>query len=271
MSEVYDLRRLLYEKAKFYDLIGKSKVMIDIYQQIKEVAKVDWTVLIEGETGTGKELVARAIHYSSPRSDKPFIAVNCAGLTDSLLSSQLFGHKRGAFTGAFEENKGVFESADGGTILLDEIGDVSMNVQTNLLRVLEEREITRLGESIARKVNVRVLASTNLDLKEQMTKGNFRQDLLYRIRVARIKLPPLREHREDIPILTESFLSQSRSATGKTIQDISSDAIRMMLEYNWPGNIRELKSAIEYAVIHCKESIIHPDDLPPEIFASIID
>ncbi len=268
MSEVYDLRLLLDEKAQFHNLIGKSKSMMDIYQKIKDVSGVQWTVLIEGETGTGKELVARAIHFSSHRKEQPFIAVNCAGLTDSLLSSQLFGHKKGAFTGAIQDSKGVFEAAHGGTILLDEVGDISMNVQTNLLRVLEDHEITRVGESTSRKIDVRVLASTNLDLNEQVLKGSFRQDLLYRIRVARIKLPPLREHREDIPLLAEAFLSQSRAVTGKSIEGISTEAMRLMLEYFWPGNVREIKSAIEYAVIHCKGSLIKVDDLPPEIITS---
>jgi PAS domain S-box-containing protein len=265
MSEIYDLRRMLEEKAQFHDLVGKSKPMQSIYKRIQEVSKVDWTVLIEGETGTGKELVARAIHYSSHRKSKPFIAVNCAGLTDSLLTSQLFGHKRGSFTGAVQDHKGLFEVANGGTLFLDEIGDISRSMQTSLLRVLEEKEITALGESRARKIDVRILASTHRDLSEEAEKGNFRPDLLYRIRVARIKLPPLRERREDIPLLVGAFLSQSRAATGKPVEDISGEAMRILLEYEWPGNVRELKSAMDVATLHCGGPMIQPEDLPPEI------
>ncbi|MCB1155785.1 sigma-54 factor interaction domain-containing protein, partial [bacterium] len=177
-----------------------------VFQQIRDIAQVDWTALIDGETGTGKELVARAIHDASHRRDRPFVAVNCAGLTDSLLSSQLFGHRRGAFTGAVNDQVGLFEAADGGTIFLDEIGDISKNVQTSLLRVLEEREITRLGESTVRRIDVRVIAATNRDLAEEVARGAFRADLLYRIRVARVRLPRLADRREDIPLLVASFL-----------------------------------------------------------------
>jgi PAS domain S-box-containing protein len=265
MSEIYDLRRMLEDKAKFHDLVGKSKPMQAIYQRIQEVSKVDWTALIEGQTGTGKELVARAIHFSSHRGKKPFIAVNCAGLDDSLLTSQLFGHKRGAFTGAVEDHKGFFEVAHGGTLLLDEIGDISKNMQTSLLRVLEEKEITRLGESTPRKIDVRVLASTHRDLSQEAAEGRFRPDLLYRIRIARITLPLLRERREDIPLLVASFLGQSRAATGKPVKDVSREAMRILMQYTWPGNVRELKSAIDFATLHCKRSIIKAEDLPPEI------
>jgi transcriptional regulator with PAS, ATPase and Fis domain len=265
MSEVYDLRRMLEEKAQFHDLVGKSKPMQAVYQRIQEASKVDWTALIEGQTGTGKELVARAIHFSSHRKNKPFIAVNCAGLADSLLTSQLFGHKRGAFTGAVEDHKGFFEVANGGTLLLDEIGDISKNMQTSLLRVLEEKEITRLGESTPRKIDVRVLASTHRHLSQEAAKGHFRPDLLYRIRIARITLPPLRERREDIPLLVASFLGQSRAATAKPVKDVSSAAMRILLQYHWPGNVRELKSAIDFATLHCQGSVINAENLPPEI------
>jgi PAS domain S-box-containing protein len=268
MSEIYDLRRMLEDKALFHDMVGKSKPMQAVYQKIREVSKVDWTVLIEGKTGTGKELTARAIHSSSHRKDKPFVAVNCAGLDDSLLTSQLFGHKRGAFTGAVEDHRGFFEVASGGTLLLDEIGDISKNMQTSLLRVLEEKEIMRLGESRPRKIDVRVLASTHRNLSEEAEKGRFRSDLLYRIRVARIELPPLRERREDIPLLVASFLSQSRAATGKAVKDVGREAMRVLLDYDWPGNVRELKSAIDFATLHCKRSVINPEDLPSEILHS---
>ena len=265
VTEVHDLRRLLDERAQFHDLLGKSKAMQLVYQQIRDVARVDSTVLIEGETGTGKELVARAIHSSSHRKDKPFVAVNCAGLTESLLSSQLFGHTRGAFTGAIEDRQGLFEAANGGTLLLDEIGDIPITVQNQLLRVLQEREITRLGESRPRKIDVRVLAATHRNLSEEAAKGIFRSDLFYRIRVARISLPSLRARREDIPLLAASFLAQFSAASGKRVTDVSHDALRLLAEYHWPGNVRELRSAIEFAVIRCGGAVIQPDDLPPEI------
>jgi PAS domain S-box-containing protein len=275
VTEVHDLRRLLDERAQFHDLLGKSKAMQLVYQQIRDVARVDSTVLIEGETGTGKELVARAIHSSSHREDKPFVAVNCAGLTESLLSSQLFGHKRGAFTGAIEDHQGLLEAANGGTLLLDEIGDIPMTVQNQLLRVLQEREIVRLGESRPRKIDVRVLAATHKNLSDEAAHGRFRSDLFYRIRVARISLPPLRDRREDIPLLTASFLAQFSAASGKSATEVSRDALRLLADHPWPGNVRELRSAIEFAMIHCRGAVIQPDDLPPEIlrpgdFVSVI-
>ena len=265
MTDVHDLRRLLDERAQFYDLLGKSAAMQQVYQQIRGVARFESTVLIEGETGTGKELVARAIHAASHRKDKPFVAVNCAGLTESLLSSQLFGHKRGAFTGAIEDHQGLFEAAGGGTLLLDEIGDIPMTVQNQLLRVLQEREIVRLGETRPRKIDVRLLASTHRSLSDEVSKGNFRQDLFYRIRVARIAVPALRERREDIPLLAASFLAQFSAAGAKQVTELSHDVVRLLMDHAWPGNVRELRSAIEFAVIRCAGAVIQPDDLPPEI------
>jgi PAS domain S-box-containing protein len=265
VTDVHDLRLLLDERARFHDLLGRSKAMQVVYQQIRDVAQVDSTVLIEGETGTGKELVARAIHFTSHRKHKPFVAVNCAGLTESLLGSQLFGHKRGAFTGAVEDHQGLFEAANGGTLFLDEIGDIPMTLQNQLLRVLQEREIIRLGESKPRKIDVRVLAATHRTLGDEVTKGSFRADLLYRIRVARITLPPLRHRREDIALLAASFLSQFAAASDKPVKELGLDALRLLSEYDWPGNVRELKSAVEYAVIRCKTSVVQEDDLPPEI------
>ncbi len=265
VTEVHDLRRLLDERAQFYDLRGKSLAMQQVYQQIRDVARVDSTVLIEGETGTGKELVAKAIHAASHRKDKPFIAVNCAGLTEALLSSQLFGHKRGAFTGAIEDQQGLFEAANGGTLLLDEIGDIPMPVQNQLLRVLQEREIVRLGETRPRKIDVRLLAATHRNLSDEVTKGNFRADLFYRIRVARITVPSLRERREDIPLLAASFLTQFSTAASKPATEVSHEAVRLLMDHPWPGNVRELRSAVEFAVIRCRGPVIQPDDLPPEI------
>jgi sigma-54 dependent transcriptional regulator, acetoin dehydrogenase operon transcriptional activator AcoR len=240
--------------------------MQQVYQQICDLSQVDSTVLIEGETGTGKELAARAIHASSHRKDKPFIAVNCAGLTESLLNSQLFGHRRGAFTGAIDDQQGFLEAANRGTLLLDEIGDLPIAVQNQLLRVLQEREIVRLGESRPRKIDVRVLAATHRNLSDEAAQGNFRSDLFYRIRVARITLPPLRERREDIPLLTASFLAQLSAASGKRVTEVSDDALRLLTGYPWPGNVRELRRAIEFAVIRCRGAVIQADDLPPEIF-----
>ena len=265
VTDVHDLRRLLDERAQFYDLLGKSAAMQQVYQQIRAVARVDSTVLIDGETGTGKELVARAIHAASHRKDKPFVAVNCAGLTESLLSSQLFGHKRGAFTGAIEDHQGLFEAANGGTLLLDEIGDIPLTVQNQLLRVLQEREIVRLGETRPRKIDVRLLAATHRSLSDEVTKGNFRADLFYRIRVARIALPALRERREDIPLLAASFLAQFSATGGKRVTELNHEAVRLLIDHPWPGNVRELRSAIEFAVIRCRGAVIQPDDLPPEI------
>ncbi|MBN2447359.1 MAG: sigma 54-interacting transcriptional regulator [Phycisphaerae bacterium] len=265
VTEVHDLRRMLEGQAHFHDLVGKSKSMRAVYQQIQDLARVDTIVLIEGATGTGKELVAHAIHSCSQRKDKPFVAVNCAGLTDSLLGSHLFGHKRGAFTGAIEDQKGVFEEAAGGTVFLDEIGDISNAVQTSMLRVLQEREITRLGEARPRKVDVRIIAATHRDLHTEVEAGRFRMDLLYRIRVARIALPALCERREDIALLASEFLNRSRAATGKRVEGISEPAMGLLLDYAWPGNVRELQSAVEFAVIRSGGPVIQPEDLPPEI------
>lgn len=264
-TEVNVLRRMLDGKTAFQDLIGHSEPMRRVTERIQQLCRVDTTVLIEGETGTGKELVARALHYASPRKDKPFIALNCAGLAESTLYSQLFGHKRGSFTGAIEDNCGVFEAADGGTVFLDEIAGISPGVQSSLLRVLEAREIIRLGETKARSIDVRVLAATNRDLVQECRDGNFRPDLLYRVRVARIQLPLLADRRDDIPLLTSHFLRQFTAVIGKPVESISLDAMDALVNYAWPGNIRELRNTIEHAVIHCPSSVILPGDLPPEI------
>jgi len=265
VTDVHHLRRLLEQKAHYYDLIGKSRGMTQVYEQIQDLARVDSTVLIEGETGTGKELVARALHQASARRTGPFIAANCAGLTDSLLGSQLFGHKKGAFTGAIDDQQGLFEAAHGGVLFLDEIGDIPHTVQTNLLRVLQEKEVTRLGETKPRKVNVRVLTATHHNLTQDVAKGTFRADLLYRIRVARLHLPPLKDRKEDIPLLVTSFLSEGRASMGKLIHRASPGAMAALMEYHWPGNVRELKSTIECAMIHCKGDQLEAADLPPEL------
>ena len=266
-TEIENLRRQLVGWAHFEKLIGKSPAMQTLYQNIQEIAPVDVPVLIQGETGTGKELVARALHRLSARKDKAFIAVNCAGLTDSLLGSQLFGHKRGAFTGAVSDHEGYFEAAEGGILFLDEIGDMPLSTQTTLLRALQEGEIVRLGESRPRKVDVRVLAATHQNLQDLVEQGKFRSDLLYRIRVARLQLPSLKDRREDIPLLSEAFLDQARAVTRKSeVQSISPEAMQTLLRYPWPGNVRELKSTFEFALIHCPGQEIKPTDLPPEIY-----
>ncbi|MFB3779776.1 MAG: sigma-54 interaction domain-containing protein, partial [Bryobacteraceae bacterium] len=267
VSELHGLRRLLGERSQFENLVGKSKVMRGLYQSIENLAGVDTTVLIEGETGTGKELVARAIHNRSARRQAPFVAVNCAGLTESLVNSQLFGHKRGAFTGAHQDTRGLFEAAEGGVLFLDEIGDIPLSVQTSLLRVLQEREITRLGETRPRKVDVRVLAATHRDLARETEKGAFRADLLYRIRVARIPIAPLRERLEDIPLLVSRFLADFRASTGKPVLDASAEAMRALMRYRWPGNVRELRSSVEFAVVNCRRPVLALEDFPPEIAA----
>ena len=270
-TEVETLRRQLIGEAQFERLIGKSPAMQMIYQKIQEIAAVDVPVLIQGETGTGKELVAQALHRLSTRQGQPFIAVNCAGLTDSLLGSQLFGHKRGAFTGAVSDHEGYFEAAEGGILFLDEIGDMPLTIQTTLLRVLQEGEIIRLGESHPRTINVRVIAATHQDLQKLVDNGSFRSDLLYRIRVARLHLPPLRERREDIALLSEAFLGQARAITKKyDVKTILPAAMQALLRYDWPGNVRELKSTFDYALIHCCGPNIQRSDLPPEIVAPAI-
>jgi DNA-binding NtrC family response regulator len=237
-----------------------------LFKQIEDVSATDATILIEGETGAGKELVARAIHAASGRRQRPFVAVNCAGLTESLLASQLFGHRRGAFTGAIADQVGLFEAANGGTLFLDEIGDIPMSVQTTLLRVLQEREILRVGESSPRRIDARILAATHRNLEAEVAAGRLRQDLLYRIRVVRVRVPPLRERPDDIPLLVGRFLSELRQARGeRATAGVSRDAMATLMAYAWPGNVRELRSAIEAASLASRSSVIQREDLPPEV------
>jgi len=265
VSDRERLRGMLEKRTEFEGMSGGSSSMQELFEMITIFADVDSTVLIEGETGSGKELVARALHQRSRRSGSPFVAVNCAGLSESLVTSQLFGHRRGAFTGAIQDQKGVFEAAHGGTLFLDEIGDIPPAVQTSLLRVLQEREIVRLGDTRPRKVDVRVVAATHRDLAQCVEDGTFRADLLYRIRVARIPIPPLRERREDVALLGKQFVEEFRALTGRPIEGFARETLRRLTEYAWPGNVRELRSAVEYAVIRCRGNEIEPGDLPPEI------
>ena len=264
-SEMQALRRRLDEQARFEGLVGRSEPMQLVYRRIRELSAVDTTVLIEGETGTGKELVARAIHASSHRKALPFIAVNCAGLTESLLSSQLFGHRRGAFTDAVRDHTGVFEAAHGGTLFLDEVGDLPLTLQASVLRALQEREIVRLGESRPVKIDVRILAATNQDLVAATAEGRFRQDLLYRIRVARVELPPLRHRLDDLPLLAAHFLDECRALNAHPVEEIGQAVLRALADHDWPGNVRELRSAIECAAIRCSGRVLGVDDLPREV------
>jgi len=265
VTDVHEMRRMLDEKTEFNDIVGKSQPMQQVFQEIRSVASVDATVLINGETGTGKELVSRAIHDASAREHGPFVPVNCAAMSKDLAASQLFGHRKGAFTGAVDDHEGYFEAANGGTLFLDEIGDVPLEVQRQLLRVLEERKVTRLGETQSRPVDVRIIAATHRNLLEEVDAGNFRQDLLYRIRIARVELPPLRARRSDIPLLVRTFLRRGRATMGKDVEQVSDAAMRKLLDYDWPGNVRELRNAVESALIRATGPTLESDDLPPEL------
>jgi PAS domain S-box-containing protein len=265
VSEVRDLRRMLDEEATFENIVGESKPMQVVFRLIDDLAQVDSSVLVEGETGTGKELVARAIHNLSHRRDKPFLPVNCGGLSSELASSQFFGHRRGVFTGAVSDHAGLFEEADGGTLFLDEIGELPLTIQPALLRVLEDHRVARLGEARLREVDVRVIAATGRNLTSEIERNNFRSDLFYRIAVARVHLPALRERREDLPLLIRSFVGHARAKTGKPVLGVDTDAMRLLLSHSWPGNVRELRNAIEFAVIRARHSEIVPEDLPREL------
>jgi two-component system response regulator PilR (NtrC family) len=242
------LKRELKENSRFDDLVGESAAMEEVRAMLDRVAGTSSTVLISGESGTGKELAARAIHRRSPRKSKQFVSINCGALPDELLESELFGHVKGSFTGAVATKKGLFEVADGGTIFLDEIGDTSPAMQIKLLRVLQEREIRRVGGTEQLEVDVRVIAATNQDLEAMVRAKRFREDLFYRINVIAIKMPGLREKREDIPVLANHFLAKYTRMMGKKIREISAEAMRQLMEYSWPGNVRELENVIERAV-----------------------
>lgn len=252
-SENEQLRLQLALKAYFPEIIGKSKPILEILQLIDDVADTNATVLVEGESGTGKELVARALHYHSSRKDHPFIPIFCGSLADSLLESELFGHSKGAFTGAVAHKQGLLEAADNGTLFLDEIADIDKNMQTKLLRVLQEGEIKRIGENKIRKINVRIIAATNKNLWEEVEAGNFREDLFYRLNVINITMPPLRARPEDIPLLAEHFLKKFALENKKQLKGLAADARETLLSYHWPGNIRELENAVERAVILARE------------------
>jgi DNA-binding NtrC family response regulator len=267
-NEVESLRSELKEKYEFKNLIGQSGVMREVFRAVDKVVDSNVTVLIQGESGTGKELIARAIHYhSKTRSSKPFVAVNCSALPESLLESELFGHEKGAFTGAIGRRMGKFEVANGGTIFLDEIGLMSPSVQAKMLRFLQEREFERVGGNDLIKVDVRVISATNKDLEEAVKKGEFREDLYYRIAVFPIKLPPLRERKEDIPLLVAHFIDKYARQENKEIDGVSPDALELLMAYHWPGNVRELENAIERAIVLASTKEITPKDLPSSVRA----
>ncbi len=256
------LKERLATITRFENLVGQSPVMLKLFETIVTVAQTDATVLITGETGTGKELVARAIHAQSARCYAPFIAINCGAFTEHLLESELFGHEKGAFTDAKYTKKGRLEMAHGGTLFLDEVGDISMKMQIDLLRVLETREFNRVGGTVPLRSNFRVIAATNQDLQEAIRRKTFRQDLFYRLNVIHLRVPPLRERPEDIPLLAQHFLRRYATETKKKIDSILPKAMEAMQRYSWPGNVRELENAIERAVVVGKSRQIKPGDLP---------
>jgi Nif-specific regulatory protein len=259
------LMQELKEKYDFTHLVGNSGAMRQVYEQVAQVARSNATVLLRGESGTGKEMIASAIHYNSLRSKRPFVRINCAALPDTLIESELFGHEKGAFTGADRFKKGRFEMAEGGTLFLDEIGDLPPQTQIKLLRVLQEREFERLGGTETIRANIRLITATNKNLEEAIAKGEFREDLYYRLNVFTIFLPPLRERKSDILLLAEHFLEKYEKEHGKHIKRISTPAIDMLMSYHFPGNVRELENAIERAVLVCDSSVIHGYHLPPTL------
>jgi len=265
ITRLNNLERELRERHQFHNIIGKSRKMQDIYRLLTDLADMETTVLITGETGTGKELVAKALHYSGGRALKQLVIVNCSALSENLLESELFGHIKGAFTGATRDKQGRFQAANGGTILLDEIGDISPMIQLKLLRVLQEKEFERVGESTPLKVDVRVIAATNRDLKEKVRLGEFREDLYYRLNVMQVELPPLRERLKDVPLLVDHFCDLFNRSFKKKIDGISEEVLRIFMSYPWPGNIRELEHAIEHAFVLCRGRTITVDHVPSEI------
>jgi transcriptional regulator with GAF, ATPase, and Fis domain len=255
--------------VRFDDMIGRSSRMLEIFELIERVADCDSTILINGETGTGKGLVARAIHKKSGRNAKPFIAINCGAIPENLLESELFGHVKGAFTGATTTKPGKFELADGGTVFLDEIGDMSADLQVKVLKVLEEGEFEPVGGSKTIKVDVRIITATHRDLSEEVQKGNFREDLFYRLYVIPMMLPPLRERTQDIPHLAEYFLAESNRKNHRQVKGLSTDALEGMIAHRWPGNVRELKNLVERMVVLKASGTITRRDLPPELRAGV--
>lgn len=265
VTELNTLRKRLKTEQSFAGIIGRDARMNDLFERIRQVSSVDIPVFIQGESGTGKELVAAAIHNEGPRANKSFVPVNCGALPEGLLESELFGHVKGAFTGALRDKKGRFELAHRGTLFLDEVVDLPKAAQSRLLRILQEGAFERVGDERTVSVDVRIISAANRDLKREVEKGNFREDLYYRINVIPIHMPPLRERKKDIPILAEHFLSGIENESGRTTPEISEEAMSMMMDYQWPGNVRELENAIHFAVVRCRGKQILPDDLPMEL------
>ncbi len=263
------LKREVGDKYSFENIIGKSAVMQEVFELIRRASPSDSTILINGESGTGKELVAKAIHYHSSRVDAPFIKMNCAALPEGLIESELFGHEKGAFTGAIRATRGRFEMADGGTLLLDEISEIPPALQAKLLRVLQENEFERIGSGQTIKIDVRVIATSNRDLKDEINNGNFRSDLYYRLNVIPIDLPPLRQRLDDISLLSEYFLNKYSQKMGLPTKTLSDKVMHMFMGYSWPGNVRELENVIERAVVISKAQELRPADFPPDITAGI--
>jgi two-component system, NtrC family, response regulator PilR len=264
--ELYDenvyLRRELEGRYTFSNIIGKSRRMREIFDLIEKVAKTPSTVLIHGESGTGKELIARAIHFNSPRAERRFLSINCGALPENLLESELFGHERGAFTGAVRDKSGLFQEAHGGTLFLDEIGEMSPAMQVKLLRALQERVVRKVGSTTEDAVDARIIAATNRDLREAIAQGTFREDLFYRINVIPIELPPLRQRREDIPLLVEHFARKYCSETGLEPKRFSMEAIKALESHDWPGNVRELENAVERTIALCNSEVVTTKELP---------
>lgn len=256
------LKKQIEEKYDFENIVGRSAAIASLLGEVKKIADSRSNVFILGETGTGKELFARAIHHSSSRRDKPFVPINCSAIPESLLESELFGYVRGAFTGAISIRRGLFEEADGGTVFLDEIGELSQSMQAKLLRVIDDHEIRPLGGSQSRKVDIRLVTATNADIKKAVKNGVFREDLYYRINVVTMKLPPLRERKEDITVLTGHFLEKYSTEIGKPVKFIDDAALKLLMEYQWPGNVRELQNIIERAVLITDSNTIFPEHIP---------
>jgi two-component system NtrC family response regulator len=265
LSENAELREALQRHHRIEGIVGESGQMLEVLSLVRRVAPSEATVLIRGESGTGKELIAKAIHYASPRASAPLVRVNCAALPETLLESELFGHEKGAFTGALASRKGRFELANGGSLFLDEIGDLPLPLQSKLLRVLQEREFERVGSSVPIKVNVRIMAATNMELESLMKGGKFREDLYYRLNVVTLVLPPLRERRQDLPLLMDHFLSVFAEKNRKTIRGFTDEARDVLLRYDYPGNVRELENLIERAVVLTRDDVIGKSDLPLSI------
>ena len=265
LKENLQLKKELYDRFRMEGIVGKSSKMQEAIGIMKKVSGSPATVLIIGESGTGKELIARAIHYNSPRSTKPFIALNCAAIPENLFESELFGYEPGAFTGASARKIGLFEAANNGTLFLDEIGDMPLMMQSKLLRVLQDREIRRLGGKDAIKIDVRIITATNKDLVKELSKGGFREDLYYRLKVVTIQLPPLRERKEDVPELVEFFRTKYNREFGKRIKGVDQSSLKALVEYSWPGNIRQLESVIERAVILSDHNAISLKDIKSEL------